>query len=225
MVKLTERDIAIIAGLAGATDFLTEGRFSAPVARAFKKHFMKGAAQAPSTVAGVARGLATGVRLNVGGLATGVRFLAVSHPLLTAGAVAVVAYHHREEIADLVEQGYNVVKPAAAPISQFLREEVFTPEHLERARESGVISSPLAARLKARKVSKFNKAVKAGMKAAKGSKYYGKKGTFNNSRKAFSAVTKIASKLRRGVKVSRTGSSGVIARAMPKWGTGPRSGR
>jgi len=210
MVKLTERDIAIIAGLAGATDFLTEGRFSAPLARAFKKHFVKGAVRAPATALGVARGLATGVR-----------FVAVSHPILTAGAVAVVAYQHRGEIADLVEQGYNVVKPAAAPISQFLREEVFTPEHLETARESGVISSPLAARKK----TKFNRAVSAGMKAVKRSKYYGKKGTFNNSRKAFSAVTKIASKLRRGVKVSRTGSSGVIARAMPKWGKGPRSGR
>jgi len=210
MVKLTERDIAIIAGLAGATDFLTEGRFSAPLARAFKKHFTKGAVRAPGTVAGVARGVATGVR-----------FVATRHPLIAAGAVAIVAIKHREEIADLVEQGFEILQPVAQPVGQFLREEVFTPEHLERGRESGVISSPLAARKK----TKFNRAVSAGMKAIKGSKYYGKKGTFNNSRKAFSAVTKIASKLRRGVKVSRTGSSGVIARAMPKWGKGPRSGR
>jgi len=37
MVKITERDLAIIAGLAGVADFLTEGRFSAPVARALKE--------------------------------------------------------------------------------------------------------------------------------------------------------------------------------------------
>jgi len=221
MVKLTERDIAIIAGLVGVTDFLTEGRFSGPVARAFKKHFAKGAVRAPGTVAGVARGLATGVR-----------FVATRHPLIAAGAVAVVAIKHREEIADLVEQGFEIVQPAAAPVGQFLREQVFTPEHLQRGLESGVISAPafldpLRERItgQKRKKSKFNRAVSAGMKAIKGSKYYGKKGTFNNSRKAFSAVTKIASKLRRGVKVSRTGSSGVIARAMPKWGKGPRSGR
>ena len=90
-------------------------------------------------------------------------------------------------------------------------------------RPAGLIS-PLPHRPK-QKVSKFNRAVSAGMKAAKASKYYGKKGTFNNSKKAFSAVTKIASKLRRGVKVSRTGSSGVIARAMPKWVNLPRGGR
>ena len=76
-----------------------------------------------------------------------------------------------------------------------------------------------------RKKSKFNKAVSAGMKAAKKSKFYGKKGTFANVKKAFSAVTKIASRLSKGMTVSRKGSSGVIARAMPKWGTGPRSGR
>jgi len=221
MVKLTERDIAIIAGLAGVTDFLTEGRFSAPLARAFKKHFTKGAVRAPGTVAGVARGLATGVR-----------FVATRHPLIAAGAVAIVAIKHREEIADLVEQGFEIVQPAAAPVGQFLREQVFTPENIAVARERGVISAPafldpLRERItgQKRKKSKFNRAVSAGMKAIKGSKYYGKKGTFNNSRKAFSAVTKIASKLRRGVKVSRTGSSGVIARAMPKWVNLPRGGR
>jgi len=202
MAKLTQKDWAIVAGLIGAADMLTQHRFSIPVERALMKHFAKGAVRAPATALGVARGLATGIR-----------FVAVSHPILTAGAVAVVAYQHREEIADLVEQGYNVVKPAAAPVSQFLREEVFTPENIAVARERGVISVPTAARKK----TKFNRAVSAGMKAIKGSKYYGKKGTFNNSRKAFSAVTKIASKLSKGQKVSRTGSSGVIARAIPKY--------
>jgi len=221
MAKLTERDIAIIAGLVGAADVLTQHRFSIPVERALIKVFKKGAVRAPGTVAGVAgRGL---------GL---VRFVATRHPLIAAGAVAVVAIKHREEIADLVEQGFEILQPAAAPVGQFLREQVFTPEHLQRGLESGVISAPafldpLRERItgQKRKKSKFNRAVSAGMKAVKGSKYYGKKGTFSNSRKAFSAVTKIASKLRRGVKVSRTGSSGVIARAMPKWVNLPRGGR
>ena len=73
MAKFTERDIAILAGLAGAADFLTEGRFSAPVARALKKHFKRGAVRAPGTLAGVARGVATGVR-----------FVATRHPLIAA---------------------------------------------------------------------------------------------------------------------------------------------
>ena len=218
MAKFTERDIAILAGLAGAADFLTEGRFSAPVARALKKHFKRGAVRAPGTLAGVARGVATGVR-----------FVATRHPLIAAGAVVVVAIKHREEIADLVEQGYEILQPAAAPATQFLREQVFTPQNLQRGLESGVISAPafldpLRERLtgQKRKKSTFNRAVSAGMKAAKKSKVYGKKGTLSNPKRAFAAVTKIASKLLKGKTVRRTGSSGVIARAMPKISQGGR---
>jgi len=97
----------------------------------------------------------------------------------------------------------------------------------DRIRVQRFVQDTLAIRAekKKRKKNTFNKAVGAGMKAAKASKFYGKKGTLTNSKAAFAAVTKIASKLKRGLKVSRTGASGVIARAMPKWGTGPRSGR
>jgi len=43
--------------------------------------------------------------------------------------------------------------------------------------------------------TKFNRAVGAGMKAAKASASYGKKGVINAPKKAFAAVTKIASKI------------------------------
>ena len=49
-------------------------------------------------------------------------------------------------------------------------------------------------------MTKFNKAVKEGMKIVKASKSYGKKGTISNSKKAFSAVTKAVSKARKGGK-------------------------
>ena len=65
-----------------------------------------------------------------------------------------------------------------------------------------------------KRLSKFNKAVKAGMKAVKNSKSYGKKGTINNAKKAFSAVTKVASKVNKGAKVSAKGVTGTIARAV-----------
>ena len=48
--------------------------------------------------------------------------------------------------------------------------------------------------------SQFNKAVSEGMKIVRKSTSYGKKGTINNSKKAFSAVTKTVSKARRGLK-------------------------
>jgi len=46
-----------------------------------------------------------------------------------------------------------------------------------------------------KKVSKFNKAVSAGMKKVKSSKSFGKKGTISNAKKAFSAVTKTVASL------------------------------
>lgn len=54
-------------------------------------------------------------------------------------------------------------------------------------------------------MTKFNRAVKEGMKIVKASSSYGKKGTFSNSKKAFSAVTKTVSKARKGGKLSVKG--------------------
>jgi hypothetical protein len=55
------------------------------------------------------------------------------------------------------------------------------------------------------------------MKAVKKSTSYGKKGTINNAKKAFSAVNKVASKLNKGKKVSTKGPTGVIKRAIGKF--------
>ena len=49
-------------------------------------------------------------------------------------------------------------------------------------------------------MTKFNKAVKEGMKIVRSSSSYGKKGSISNSKKAFSAVTKTVSKARKGGK-------------------------
>ena len=64
--------------------------------------------------------------------------------------------------------------------------------------------------------SKFNKAVSAGMKTVKASTSYGKKGTINNAKKAFSAVTKTASKINKGAKVAKSGISRKIGLAVKK---------
>jgi hypothetical protein len=74
----------------------------------------------------------------------------------------------------------------------------------------------LAKKARKKTTTKFNRAVKAGMAAVRNSKSYGKKGTINNARRAFSAVTKVASKVNRGKKVSAKGVTGTIARAVRK---------
>jgi hypothetical protein len=64
-----------------------------------------------------------------------------------------------------------------------------------------------------KKVSKYSKAVKAGMKAVKSSKFGGKKGTISNAKTTFGTVNKVVSAVNRGKKVSTKGIRGTIARA------------
>ena len=67
-----------------------------------------------------------------------------------------------------------------------------------------------------RKVSKYSKAVKAGMAAAKKSKFGGKPGKISNAKKTFATVNKVASAVNKGKKVTTKGISGVISRAVKK---------
>ena len=68
-----------------------------------------------------------------------------------------------------------------------------------------------------RKVSKYSKAVKAGMAAVKASKFNGKKGKISNAKTTFARVNKVASAVNKGKKVSAKGVSGVIKRAVGRF--------
>jgi len=203
MVKFTQRDLAIVAGLAGVVDILTEHRFSIPVERAVKRALGKAipfvgraAVRQPVAMAGTAR------------------LIAMRHPVATGLAVAYVAYTEREKIQALLEQGYEIVEPAVQPVQEFLREEVFTEERLQRGREiTQPIGSPFAFRPK-RKPSKFNKAVSAGMKAVKKSKSYGGIGNISPATKVFSIVTKLASAKKKKKKAPKKGIRRLIWNAM-----------
>jgi hypothetical protein len=101
----------------------------------------------------------------------------------------------------LAAERAGVFDPLYDTVEDFVEEEVVIP-----IQKSGRKSR-----------TKFNKAVSAGMKAVKNSPKYGKKGTINNAKKAFSAVTKVASKINKGKKVSRVGVTGTIAKAVRKF--------
>ena len=92
-----------------------------------------------------------------------------------------------------------------------LYEEVV--DRFEGAQEA--VGIPPEKRVK-RKLSKFNKAIKAGMAVVKKSTSFGKPGTFNNSKRAFATVTKVASGLKKGRKAPKTGIRGKIARAIKR---------
>ena len=65
-----------------------------------------------------------------------------------------------------------------------------------------------------RKVSKYSKAVKAGMAAVKASKFGGKPGKITNAKSTFATVNKVASAVNKGKKVATKGIRGVAAKAI-----------
>ena len=87
-----------------------------------------------------------------------------------------------------------------------------------RARSEGlpIAGRPAVSQTKRRKTTKFSKAVSAGMKTVKASTSYGKKGTINNAKRAFTAVTKTASKINKGGKVAKSGITRKIGLAVRK---------
>ena len=80
----------------------------------------------------------------------------------------------------------------------------------------GPIDRTLKAAIR-RKPSKFNKAISAGMKAVRSSKFMGKPKSISNSKKAFATVTKTVSALKKGKKRPTKGVRGAIARAARRY--------
>ena len=212
MVKLTEkqqRDLLI--GL-GAADFVTKGKITAKaydavlaIARAGGRALYSGT-RAAAPVAG-----RSALRL-AGTAAT----IAMKHPVLTAGAII---YVNRDQAAELLREGYDVVAEETPGILE-RSTSMGTPVDILEAirREQGIKrpSGPGAGAGVRRGKTKFNRAISLGMKAVKKSKNGGKAGKLTNAKKTFATVTKTASKILKGRKVSNRGVSGTAARAMRK---------
>jgi len=203
MVKVTERDLTIIAGLAGAIDFYNEGKFSAPIARGLKKVFGKIAPIAARGAIGVApRALGT------------VGIVAMRHPVATGLAVAYVAYTQRDKIQALLEQGYEIIEPAVDPVLQLTapgRQELF---ETMGPRPAPFIPGVIEQFRPKRKASAFNKAVSQGMRVVKKSTSYGGKGIIKPAKKAFSVVVKLASAKKKKKKAPKSGIRRRIWNAM-----------
>ena len=71
-----------------------------------------------------------------------------------------------------------------------------------------------AVRVAKRKVSKYGKAIKAGIAAVKKSKFGGKPGKITNAKSTFSTVSKVTAAINKGKKVSAKGIRGTIGRAV-----------
>ena len=201
MVQISRRDLEALAVGFGIADFFAEGRLSAPIGRATKAALRKAA---PA----IARGI---IQYGPGAVSTAARVTPAGAVAATAGVVAI---QNREKIADLAAQGFQVIAPAA---------QEFGSGVVERALDPATYLTPpprMPQRLEKftgkRKPTPFNRAIKKGMEVVKKSTSYGKKGTINNAKKAFTAVTKTASRINKGGKVAKKGIQRKIGLAIKK---------
>ena len=174
MVKLDRRTAEYIIATGAAIDFLMEGKFTAPVARAIKstaKRAFPLAARAAVGTASIAGRSALGAAL----------------PIVTNPYAAGLAL------------GYGALQTQPG---QQLLESAEERGRMDRIRyEQALTDLQVGVGKRVRKTkSKFNTAVSRGMSAAKAGTSYGVKGVITAPTKAFAAVTKLASKINKAKK-------------------------
>lgn len=121
-------------------------------------------------------------------------------------ALAVDALIREEE--SLLGRGVSGLGAQTSQLAQAL-------EAKARAEGLPILGQPAVSRPKQKK-SKFNKAITQGMKTVKASTSYGKKGIISSPKKAFSAVVKTASSVKRTGKVAKSGIRRKIGLAIRK---------
>jgi len=187
-----EKALALAVGL----DIAAPGT-SRKAATAAVKLLSSGTARATPVVTRGITGLAaanpavTGIGLGLGALQTG-----PGQALLDAAAVRGAA----DRIA----------------IQQAIDETIFRTQTQTLPQIEAGLAIPRVKKGLKRKATKYGKAIKAGIAAAKASKYDGKPGNLTNVKKTFSTVSKVASAINKGKKVAKTGIRGTIGRAVRK---------
>ena len=210
--EFTNRELKIMLGgmLADQViDIATFGRLSKLKGKAFvkvvlpivRKAGLATARAAPSATARLA-GTAIGAT----------RFVVMRHPYVAAAVITYEAIKHREQIAQLAREGWEVVQDIREARQDHI---AANPDQYVDLPGIGPIR-PITGVLMPgkRKKSAYNRAVSAGMKALKRSNKMGARGKFTNSKRAFALVSKTASRMRKGAKVGAKGATGVIARSI-----------
>ena len=187
------RDLAIYS-TGAAVGAKNSAKFAAYAAKKGIQLAGVGAARAAPVVASTAAAnpLVAGTALGLGALAT-----QPGQQLLDAAAVRGAA----DRIA----------------VQQAIDEAVFKATVLPTRQVQTAITSPAFKPAVKRKVSKYSRAVKAGMAAVKASKFNGKKGKISNAKTTFAKVNKVASAVNKGKKVASKGVTGVIKRAVGRF--------
>ena len=194
---VTKRDLEVAIAAYGLGRILPAGSTRAAVRATIPKLVRAGRVVAPvagRTVAALAAAnpVSTGLGLGASFLASG-----PGQTLLESAAERGAADRIRAQQAVDMWVYENVTRPA-----EFAAQTVTSPEFASGAKS-----------VARKKVSKYNKAVKAGIAAVKRSKYGGKPGTLSSTTGTFGRVNKVVSALNKKKKVSSKGIIGTIARA------------
>jgi hypothetical protein len=208
MVQISRKDLERLAIAFGIADFFSGGKLTAPIGNAARRALVKAA---PAIGRGILRYGPT---------------VAVTAARVTPGPVAAAAtgaaiVANRRRIADAAGNIYEEVAPAISEYGAGVMERALDPETYQVDRPfpapmGGDLALQGILKGRKRKKSKFNQAVSKGMDVIKKSTSYGKKGTINNAKKAFTAVTKTASKINKGGKVAKSGIKRKIGLAIKK---------
>jgi len=141
---------------------------------------------------------------------------AVANPALAAGILGTAAY----------QAGYLDPAIQRAQEESFRAQERLRQMYIEPVAQAGynpiygdvqdviVKGGPKVAK---RKLTKFNRAVKAGMKAVKDSRYSGPKGKVRNPKVTLARIAKVFKAKKAGKKVSTKGETGLISRNIKRY--------
>jgi len=108
----------------------------------------------------------------------------------------------------LIEQILGEIQTRGLPVAQALEQRMMASPGIQMPGSSLIdqlITTAIVPTKRKKAMTKFNRAVKEGMKIVRKSSSYGKKGAISNSKKAFSAVTKTVAKARKGGKIAAKG--------------------
>jgi len=207
MVQISRKDLERLAIAFGVADFLSGGKLTAPVGNATRRALVKAAPAIGKAI----------IRYGPTAALTAAR---VTPTPLAVAATGAVALQNRELIRDAAGNVYERVAPAVQDYAAGVAERALDPQTYTQRMEGPVLAGDrlMQGITKGRKPkrTKFNSAVKRGMEIVKNSTSYGKKGTINNAKKAFSAVTKAASRVNRGRKAPAKGIARKLHTAMTK---------
>ena len=201
MATLAEKALAVVLGIETIAGKGPTGRAGRAALKAGAKAIMAGAP--------IAGRVATRTVLPTAAT------LAAANPVSTGLGLGLAATQTPSGQA-LLEAAAERGRMDRIALEQAIDERIFAATRVgETLVESPTIRGAVKSAAR-RKVSKYSKAVKAGMAAAKKSKFGGKPGKISNAKKTFATVNKVTSAVNKGKKVTTKGISGVISRAVRK---------